>query len=167
LGCNHYVQETELQSGVENERSTAEWKERAAKAVESQAKKLFIEEIGNKIDKGQLANSTPEYAQGLERLRRLTTPFVHHYAGGVLRVLPPLRDFTVVLQPAALQEKMIRKLNDRMKEKTMLEREGLLSFVCIHPSLLSQHNVGKTFTDLLSPEVISSWNLRPPHMALH
>ncbi|KAG0616438.1 hypothetical protein M758_5G115600 [Ceratodon purpureus] len=145
-------QEVECQSDDESERSTAEWKERAAKAAEAQAKKLFGEEIGNRIDKGQLASSTPEYAQGLERLRRLTTPFVDHYAGGVLRDLPPLRDFTIVLQPAALQEKMIKNVSNRMQDKTMLEREGLMSFVCIHPCLLSRHNVGKTFTDLLSPE---------------
>lgn len=155
VGRNPHVQEVECQSDDESERSTAEWKERAAKAAEAQAKKLFGEEIGNRIDKGQLASSTPEYAQGLERLRRLTTPFVHHYAGGVLRDLPPLRDFTIVLQPAALQEKMIKNVSNRMQDKTMLEREGLLSFVCIHPCLLSSHNVGKTFTDLLSPEVTS------------
>lgn len=155
------MQEIEPQS---DERSISEWKKKAAKAAEGQAKKLFIEEIGIKIDKGLLANSSPEYAQGLERLCRLTTPFVHHYTGGVLQDLPPLRDFTIVLQPAALQEKMLKKLFERIKDKTMLEKEGLLTLVCIHPSLLSQHNVGKTFTDLVSQEVILPPNLRSLQM---
>ena len=158
------MQETEPLGDVENERSTAEWKERAAKAAEAQAKRLFIEEIGNKIDKGQLSKYSSEYAQGLDRLRRLTTSFVHHYTGDVLRRLPPLRDFTIVLQPAALQEKMIKTLAERLKGKSLLESEGLLSLVCIHPSLLSQHSVGKTFTDLLPPEVILLLKLRSIHL---
>ena len=93
-------------------------------------------------------------AEGLRLLRRLTAPFVHHYTGGVLREqLPPLREFVIVLQPRDLQQKMIANVSERMLEKGNLEREGLLSLVCIHPFLLSKHNVGKALTNLLSPEV--------------
>ena len=157
-----YVQETcPRQSDVEKERSATELKTKAAKTAESQAaKKFFIEEIGNKIDRGQLEKASLGcLAQGLQLLRRLTSPFVHHYTGGVLRdKLLPLREFAVVLQPAGLQEKMIKKVAERMLGKNNLEREGSLSLVCIHPSLLAKHSVGKTLTDLLPPEVAQSYH---------
>jgi len=153
------LQELESQSDVESEQLATERKEKAYKITESQARKFFIEEIGNKIDKGQKTKSSSEsLAQGLEQLRRLTSPFIHHYTGGVLRALPALRDFAIMFQPTALQEKMILNLSIRMEDKTMLERECLLSLVCIHPTLFSQHNVGKTLSDLLSPEVTLSPN---------
>lgn len=167
-GCNYRLQEIEPLSDVESEQLATERKEKASKIAESQARRLFIEEIGNKIDKGQKNKSSSEsLAQGLEQLRRLTSPFVHHYTGGVLRELPPLRDFAIVFQPTALQEKMIYNLSIRMEDKTMLERECLLSLVCIHPTLFSQHNVGKTLSDLLSPEVMLSPNPRISPYGLH
>lgn len=153
------MQGIEPQNDVESEQFATERKEKASKIAESQTRKFFIEEIGNKIDKGQMTKSSADsLTQGLEQLRRLTSPFVHHYAGGVLRNLPPLRDFAIMFQPAALQEKMMQRLNTEMKTKTMLERECLFSLVCIHPTLFSQHNVGKVLTDLLSPEVTFSSN---------
>ena len=127
-------------------------KREADQAAEAQAaKKLFIEEVGNKIDRGQLAKSSPErLAEGINRLRRLTTSFVHHYTGAMLQEqLPPLREFAIVLQPTALQEKMIKKVVERTQEKSNLERQGLLSLVCIHPSLISLHFAGEALdTDL-------------------
>ncbi|XP_024365304.1 uncharacterized protein [Physcomitrium patens] len=152
-GCQHRLQEIELKGDDEVEHHTAEWKEKAAKAAEVQAKKLFMEEVGNKIDKGQKGELSPgSLAQGLEQLRRLTSPFIHHYKGGVLRDLPPLRDFAIMLQPTALQVKLVQSVTRRLEDKTMLERECLLSLICIHPSLFLEHNVGKALTDLLSQE---------------
>lgn len=153
------MQEIELKGDDEVEHHTAEWKEKAAKAAEVQAKKLFMEEVGNKIDKGQKGELSPgSLAQGLEQLRRLTSPFIHHYKGGVLRDLPPLRDFAIMLQPTALQVKLVQSVTRRLEDKTMLERECLLSLICIHPSLFLEHNVGKALTDLLSQEVVSTLN---------
>jgi hypothetical protein len=153
------LQEIEPQSDIESEQFATEQMEKASKLAEAQARKIFIEEIGNKIDKGQKTKSSSEsLAQGLEQLRRLTSPFIHHYTGGVLKGLPPLRDFAILFQPSALQEKMMQRLTIKMADKTMLERECLLSLVCIHPTLFCQHNVGKTLTDLLSPEVKLSPN---------
>lgn len=146
--CNYCLQELEHQDGIMDE----ERKEKAIKLVDAVARKFFIEEIGNKIDKGQ-KTSSDTLDQGLEQLRLLTSPFIHHYTGAVLQGLPPLRDFTIMFQPTALQEKMINKLQEKLGDKTMLERECLLSLVCIHPNLLLQHNVGRNLTDLLPQKV--------------
>jgi hypothetical protein len=129
--------------------------EKAAKAEENYARKLFIEEIGSKIDKGQKSQGFKEsLTQGLEQLHRLTSPFVNHYTGGVLRNLPPLRDFSILLKPTDLQEKMLQKLTEILVGKSMLEQECLLSLVSIHPYLFSTHTIGKLMGDLLSPQVM-------------
>lgn len=166
---NYRLQELESQSDVESEQLATERKEKAYKLTESQARRLFIEEIGNKIDKGQKTKSSSEsLAEGLAQLRRLTSLFIHHYTGGVLKHnLLPLRDFAIMFQPTDLQERMIQSLSMRMGEKTMLERECLLSLVCIHPTLFSQHNVGKTHNDLLEPEVSLSPNSKISPYGLH
>ncbi|KAG0579855.1 hypothetical protein KC19_4G129000 [Ceratodon purpureus] len=156
------------QSDVENKRSTTQSEREAAQVAEQAARKLFIDEIGNKIDREQLAKSSPEgLAQGLKLLRRLTTPFVHHYTGGVLREqLPPLREFVIVLQPGALQKKVIAKVAERILEKNNLEREGLMSLVCIHPYLLLQHSVGKNFTDVLPQEEVMQAAMEDPEVGV-
>lgn len=127
-----------------------------AKVAETRARKLFIEEIGNKIDRGQRTQGySVSLARGLEQLQKLTSPFVHHYTGDILRSLPPLRDFAILLQPTDLQEKMLKNLVERLVSKTMLEQEIIMSLVCIHPVLFIDSRIGQLLPDLLSPQVCS------------
>lgn len=111
--------------------------EAVTEAAEKKARKLFVEEIGMKIEEGQLLKGSEVLQHGLQRLQRLTTEFVHHHTGEVLSCLPGLRDFGIVLKPTPLQCSLLEIVEQRFhRPEEYLKREIAVSETSIHPKLL-------------------------------
>ncbi|BFI24385.1 DNA repair and recombination protein RAD54 and RAD54-like protein [Marchantia polymorpha subsp. ruderalis] len=113
--------------------------EDVTKEAEKIARKLFVEEVGLKIEQGQSSKArSDDLDYGLERLGALTTEFVHHHTGGVLEALPGLRDFAVILKPTQQQSSILELLQKYFhKPNQYLEREIAVSQTSIHPILVN------------------------------
>ncbi|KAG6547536.1 hypothetical protein Mapa_010984 [Marchantia paleacea] len=113
--------------------------EQVTKEAERIARKLFVEEVGMKIEQGQSSKArSDDLDYGLERLGALTTEFVHHHTGGVLAALPGLRDFAVILKPTQQQCSILELLQKNFhKPNQYLEREIAVSQTSIHPMLVN------------------------------
>eukprot|EP01018_Ginkgo_biloba_P034558 Gb_09974 [translate_table: standard] len=106
----------------------------APKMKESRLRRLFMGEIGNKIQNGE-----EEFDQCLQKFRSMTDDFVHCYEGKVLNSLPGLRDFTVILRLSSLQQTILEKISkaNNLQRASNFEFETMVSSVSIHPSLYS------------------------------
>ncbi|MCO5596958.1 hypothetical protein L7F22_051029 [Adiantum nelumboides] len=96
--------------------------------AELRLRKIFMEEIGTKLEgKVQEAGGDDNFRNAIEQLRATMAPFVHFYAGDILKSLPGIKEFIVVLQATSLQ----MSLSTQIKQQTFLE-----TALSIHPSLL-------------------------------
>ncbi|KAI5067502.1 hypothetical protein GOP47_0018030 [Adiantum capillus-veneris] len=95
---------------------------------EAELRKIFMEEIGNKLEgKVQEAGGDDDFRHAIEQLQAIMAPFVHFYNGDILKSLPGIKEFIVVLQATNLQV----SLSTQIKQQTFLE-----TALSIHPSLL-------------------------------
>ncbi|KAL2651153.1 hypothetical protein R1flu_019281 [Riccia fluitans] len=121
--------------------------EEVTKAAENRARRVFVEEVGMKIEQGQSRKGHSDQLDfGLERLGSLTTHFVHHHTGGVLATLPGLRDFAVILKPTQRQCHLLESIEKTFCKPTQyLERETAVSYISIHPGLVG----GQSWAELV------------------
>ncbi|KAH6558323.1 hypothetical protein KP509_1Z068800 [Ceratopteris richardii] len=104
------------------------WNNKTKEQVESIACKIFMEEIGNRLeDEADRSGSDNGFKNAIEKLRALTAPFIHIYNGDLLKTLPGVREFIVYLQATSLQV----SLSTQIKNQTFLETS-----LSVHPSLL-------------------------------
>ncbi|CAM6090780.1 unnamed protein product [Calypogeia fissa] len=117
--------------------------EEVTEASERKARKLFVEEIGMKIEEGHLCKWSAGLQHGenagLQMLQRLTENFIHHHPGEVLACLPGLRDFGILLKPPTLQSSLLEVVDKRFDiEDEHLKREIAVSVASIHPKLVTK-----------------------------
>ncbi|PIA35889.1 hypothetical protein AQUCO_03400049v1 [Aquilegia coerulea] len=79
----------------------------------------------------------------LETFRDLMAPFVHVYKGSILKdSLPGLRECLVVLEPPPLQMKLLKEVQEILKEN-QFELQHAVSLVSVHPSIVTNCKNGE------------------------
>ena len=106
---------------------------KAEEETEARSRKLFLEEIGSKLDK----SNEEEFRSGIKKYRSITASFVHSYDGAILNMLPGLKESVVLLQATRLQENILNEVKKKLQLQTLIS-EYLDTLINIHPSLLLQ-----------------------------
>ncbi|KAJ3699562.1 hypothetical protein LUZ61_003267 [Rhynchospora tenuis] len=116
---------------------------RKPKNEEKHAQRLFVENIGNKIQ----SHDRIERKHGFDLLRKITSGFINAFNGEKLQNLPGLETYTIFLQCTKPQEKILQKLQNSYKTRSRypLEIEFLVSVGAIHPCLVNTSKAAKTF----------------------
>ncbi|KAJ4753871.1 DNA repair and recombination protein RAD54-like [Rhynchospora pubera] len=116
---------------------------RKPKNEEKHAQRLFVENIGNKVQ----SQDRIERKYGFDLLRKMTSGFINAFNGEKLQNLPGLETYTIFLQCTKTQEKILQTLQNSCKTRSRypLEIEFLVSVGAIHPCLVSTSKAAKTF----------------------
>ncbi|KAF9598180.1 hypothetical protein IFM89_025797 [Coptis chinensis] len=101
---------------------------------EKRARKLFVEMISNRIN----SKVDEERRKGLNLLKKLTNDFIDVYESGASERLPGLKSYKLLFKPTLMQQEFLAMLQkDGSHRKFSLELELLVTFVSIHPWLVS------------------------------
>ncbi|MED6135724.1 SNF2 domain-containing protein CLASSY [Stylosanthes scabra] len=115
-------------------RSNREIAEKARHLLEARARKFFLDQIAKRIN----SNEGDDTVQGLNLLKELTNGFIDVYDGGNSETLPGLQIYTLVMNTADIQYKILLELHKKMGERNgyPLELELLITLGSIHPWLV-------------------------------
>ncbi|KAL9332645.1 hypothetical protein ACSQ67_002255 [Phaseolus vulgaris] len=129
-----------------NDRRKGKTTEKSRHLLESQARKLFLDNITKKID----SSNRHERMQGLNMLREITNGFIDIYESASFNSVPGLKMFTLLMNTTDLQSEVLMKLHKRMAECTgyPLELELLITLGSIHPWLVKTASYANKFMAL-------------------
>jgi len=129
-----------------NDRRKSKMEEKARHLLESQARKLFLDNIAKKID----SSNGDERKQGLNMLREITNGFVDIYENSSFDSLPGLQMYSLLMNTADIQSEILLKLHTKMAECTgyPLELEHLITLGSIHPWLVKTASYADRFIAL-------------------
>ncbi|EOA19812.1 hypothetical protein CARUB_v10000058mg [Capsella rubella] len=121
--------------------NTSQGVNKAPHLLENRARKFFLDRIAKKID----ASVGDERLQGLNMLKNMTNSFIDNYEGsgtGSGDALPGLQIYTLLMNSADVQHKILTKLQDVIKTNYgyQLEVELQVTLAAIHPWLVKTSN---------------------------
>lgn len=98
------------------------------------ARKLFVEEIGQKIE----SEVEEERKQGFNLLNKTTSEFIDSHDGDASVDLPGLHIYTIMLKSTDIQTEILTKLQNSISDKRFhFELELLITVGSIHPWLVN------------------------------
>jgi DNA repair and recombination RAD54-like protein len=103
---------------------------KAEEETEARSRKLFLEEIGSKLD----ITNEEEFRNGMKKYRSITRSFVHSYDGEILNILPGLKESVVLLQITRMQEDLLNEVK-KLRLRSVIS-DYVDTLINIHPSLL-------------------------------
>ncbi|KAK7379408.1 hypothetical protein VNO80_04867 [Phaseolus coccineus] len=129
-----------------NDRRKGKTAEKSPHLLESQARKLFLDNITKKID----SSNGHERMQGLNMLREITNGFIDIYESASFNSVPGLQMYTLLMNTTDMQSEILLKLHKRMAECTgyPLELELLITLGSIHPWLVKTASYANKFMAL-------------------
>lgn len=104
-----------------------------ASRKERLARKLFVEEIGQKIE----SSNEEDRKRGFNLLSKTTNGFIDSHDGDASHALPGLQIYTLMLRSTDVQKEILTKLQNSITQKRCpLDLELLITVGSIHPWLI-------------------------------
>jgi len=129
-----------------NDRRKRKRAEKERHLLESQARKLFLDNIAGKVD----SSDEHERMQGLTMLKKITSGFVDIYESTSFDSVPGLQMYTLLMNTGGMQSEILEKLHRKMADCAgfPLELELLIILGSIHPWLVKTASYAEKFIPL-------------------